>query len=49
LETIQEPSGAVGTEQALTVGEAIEENDPYSIFPKPEDNISVNSCSFVCH
>jgi len=46
---MQEPASAAGTEQALTDGEALEENDPYSIFPKPEDNISVHSCSFVCH
>ncbi|KAG0604844.1 hypothetical protein M758_9G012600 [Ceratodon purpureus] len=40
---VEEPSSTSGPEQALTVGEAIVENDPYSIFPKPEDNISVHT------
>lgn len=38
---MQEAAVNPGTEQATTVAAAIEENDPYSIFPKPADNISV--------
>lgn len=35
---MQEAAANPGTEQATTVATAIEENDPYSIFPKPADN-----------
>jgi hypothetical protein len=35
---VQEAAANPGTEQATTVAAAIEENDPYSIFPKPADN-----------
>lgn len=38
---MQEAAPNPGTEQATTVAAAMEENDPYSIFPKPAENISV--------
>jgi len=39
----EEAAANPGTEQATTVAAAIEENDPYSIFPKPADNNLVHT------
>ncbi|XP_024366735.1 glutamine--tRNA ligase, cytoplasmic [Physcomitrium patens] len=44
---VEKPSSAVATEVAATASDAPEENDPYSIFPKPEDNISVHTEVFM--